>query len=275
MSNSMAKQGFRRSASEMRKKISNLTMKWKTEKSRSSGWPYFDRIGSILSRYPQPDSTKAVKERPDSTKPRKIAPRIPVNSQNDMQEIVFITSADPINATDIEELLNMEHGEEAKSLPTDETSQQSLSTPNEDIPVDTTVESSSQVDSEKQPDQAGVENDDTSNPNNAVGILPEESSEGTPSKPSTDSGVTSSILPVKIKSDDPCPLPRIEKAFSITVKKPIASKTEHRKDEIDLYSELLASKLRNMDEKTRYMAMNTIDNILYKIKMDMYNNQHV
>lgn len=250
-------------------------MKWKTEKSRSSGWPYFDRIGSILSRYPQPDSTKTVKERPDSTKPRKIAPRIPVNSQNDMQEIVFITSADPINATDIEELLNMEHGEEAKSLPTDETSQQSLSTPNEDIPVDTTVESSSQVDSAKQPDQADVENDDTSNPNNTAGILPEESSEGTPSKPLTDSGVTSSILPVKIKSDDPCPLPRIEKAFSITVKKPIASKTEHRKDEIDLYSELLASKLRNMDEKTRYMAMNTIDNILYKIKMDMYNNQHV
>lgn len=40
-----------------------------------------------------------------------------------------------------------------------------------------------------------------------------------------------------------------------------------KKDDCDLYCEFLAVKLRKMDERTRYIVMNQIDNIVFRTKM--------
>lgn len=46
--------------------------------------------------------------------------------------------------------------------------------------------------------------------------------------------------------------------------------TIKRKDDCDLYSELLSTKLKKMDERTRDIAMNRIDNLLFEMKMNSY-----
>lgn len=40
------------------------------------------------------------------------------------------------------------------------------------------------------------------------------------------------------------------------------------KDECDVYGELLAIKLRNFDERTRYSLMHEIDNLIFRTRMD-------
>lgn len=47
----------------------------------------------------------------------------------------------------------------------------------------------------------------------------------------------------------------------------------HEKDDCDVYGELLVRKLRQMDQRTRDVAMNKIDNLLFKMKMDSYVQQ--
>lgn len=39
------------------------------------------------------------------------------------------------------------------------------------------------------------------------------------------------------------------------------------RDELDMYVELLASKLRKLDERTRDVVMNDIDNLIFRAKM--------
>lgn len=46
-----------------------------------------------------------------------------------------------------------------------------------------------------------------------------------------------------------------------------------RRNELDLYGELLVTKLRNLDEQSRDIAMNRIDNLLFEIKTEIYKKQ--
>lgn len=68
---------------------------------------------------------------------------------------------------------------------------------------------------------------------------------------------------------------RMDEAFSIL--KTSAQKEDNIKDDCDIYGELLATKLRKMDERTRDIAMNRIDNMIFEIKMNpplSYENQY-
>lgn len=58
---------------------------------------------------------------------------------------------------------------------------------------------------------------------------------------------------------------QIDEAFSILKTSTLQSR---KKDELDVYGELLVSKLRNLEEQTRDIAMNRIDNLLFELKMN-------
>lgn len=66
----------------------------------------------------------------------------------------------------------------------------------------------------------------------------------------------------------PCPETCFERSSFYTCPNPV-----REKDDCDVYGDLLARKLRQMDQRTRDVAMNKIDNLLFKMKMDSYAQQ--
>lgn len=59
---------------------------------------------------------------------------------------------------------------------------------------------------------------------------------------------------------------KVNAAFSIL--KTSTQKEYRKRDDCDIYGELLAEKLRKMDERTRDIAMNRIDNMLFEMKIN-------
>jgi hypothetical protein len=59
---------------------------------------------------------------------------------------------------------------------------------------------------------------------------------------------------------------RMDEAFTILERD--TQKEDKKRDECDIYAELVATKLRKMDERTRDIAMNKIDNLLFDLKIN-------
>lgn len=86
---------------------------------------------------------------------------------------------------------------------------------------------------------------------------------------------TTSTLAIKRADDQD--RSKIEKKLSVA--KESVKKTQEcetcisKKDEVDLYAALVGTRLRSLDEKARHIAMNKIDNLLFKMKMEQFEGQ--